>query len=352
MSASTTCSTFDVSAPAVSAAFPEASANGRSSLAVSFFALDEASLRRIRKTAESPPRVSIFDTIGVITGLTNNNCANVWNRLQESHPELSTRCRIHCGNFQFPGRGQRSTPVADARTICEIVMLLPGKAAAGFRKQTASVLVRYLGGDPTLAEEIALNRLAQETLPESHPMRIFGETVEAEALERKREDVAAAQLDLRLAELRMLTRKARVEGLTESIEIGMRAMQRLNIPIDDRDRARAKDVIDTAMFEEPRDKPGDKEVCIRSFLQAQGVRDASMDSRVGRTAKQLLLRENPAHTFQKKTIYCNGQLLEANVWTESMRPYLERALAQLTAQTERQAERQTDLTSLLTRGSS
>ena len=183
-------------------------------------------------------------------------------------------------------------------------------------------------------------------------MRIFGETVEAEALERKREDVAAAQLDLRLAELRMLTRKARVEGLAESIEIGMRAMQRLNIPIDDRDRARAKDVIDTAMFEEPRDKPGDKEVCIRSFLQAQGVRDASMDSRVGRTAKQLLLRENPAHTFQKKTIYCNGQLLEANVWTESMRRYLARALAQLTAQTERQTERQTDLTSLLTRGSS
>ena len=51
-------------------------------------------------------------------------------------------------------------------------MVLPGKAAAHFRKATADVAVRYLGDDLTLVEEIAANRLAQETLPEDHPARI------------------------------------------------------------------------------------------------------------------------------------------------------------------------------------
>ena len=41
------------------------------------------------------------------------------------------------------------------------------------------MLVRYLGGDEALVAEIAANRLAQEDLPGSHPMRVFGEAVEA-----------------------------------------------------------------------------------------------------------------------------------------------------------------------------
>ena len=98
-------------------------------------------------------------------------------------------------NFRFPGQGQRETPVTDARGIVEIVMLLPGKAAASVRKQAASILVRYLGGDLSLVEEVASNRLAQESLPEDHPLRIFGETVESEAIKRKREELEMVELE-------------------------------------------------------------------------------------------------------------------------------------------------------------
>ena len=58
----------------------------------------------------------------------------------------TTLSATSCSKFKFPGRRQRDTPVANARAICEVVMLLPGKAAAAFRKETASILVRYLGG--------------------------------------------------------------------------------------------------------------------------------------------------------------------------------------------------------------
>ena len=137
-----------------------------------FSPVDEAALQQIRKTA-APSRVSVLDVIKVITRLSTNNCSVIWNRLHERHPEVITS--MH----KFPGARQKHTHVADAKSICEIVMLLPGKAAADFRKRTAEVLVRYLGGDEALVAEIAANRLAQEGLPESHPMRVFGEAVDA-----------------------------------------------------------------------------------------------------------------------------------------------------------------------------
>ena len=56
-----------------------------------------------------------------------------------------------------------------------------------------------------------------------------------------------------------------------------------------------------------------------------------MDARVGKLAKQLLLHDFPQHVFTKKSIYCNGQMLEANIWHESKKKYLEQALATLLA---------------------
>ena len=137
-----------------------------------FATLDANSLQHIRKTAENPPRASVLDTIQAITKQTKDNCYKVWERLQEHFPEVRTLGQ----DFKFSGQGQRETPVADARGIVEIIMVLPGKAAASYRKQAANLVVRYLGGDLTMVDEIAANRLAQEQLPDEHPARIFGQT--------------------------------------------------------------------------------------------------------------------------------------------------------------------------------
>jgi len=146
-----------------------------------FKQLDAEALGKIRKTAEDPPRVSMFDLIAVITGPGTDNARNYWVRFQAAHPEVATES----SNFKFPGRGQRDTPVIGARGAVEIVLLLPGKAAASFRKGTADVIVRFLGGDPRIVDELAANRVLQQQLPGTHPMRVFGETVEAEARHRE-----------------------------------------------------------------------------------------------------------------------------------------------------------------------
>ena len=142
-------------------------------LMVSLAQLDDDAVQQIRKTAESPPRVSVYDVLGAVTGYTPNNCVNLWQRLSEQFPEVTTQSSI----FKFSGRGQRETPVTDAEGITQIIMLLPGRAAAIARQSAANVVVRYLGGDVSLVGEIMANRNMQAQLEPEHPASIFGQSV-------------------------------------------------------------------------------------------------------------------------------------------------------------------------------
>ena len=142
-------------------------------LMVSMAELDDDSVQRVRKTAESPPRVSIIDVVAIVTGMTSNVASNTIQRLKEAYPEVSSNW---C-NFKFPGRGQRETPVTDAEGIIQLIMLLPGRAAAIARQSAANVVVRYLGGDTSLVREIMANRNMQALLEPEHPASIFGQSV-------------------------------------------------------------------------------------------------------------------------------------------------------------------------------
>ncbi|KAK9831163.1 hypothetical protein WJX74_005710 [Apatococcus lobatus] len=130
--------------------------------------------QHIRATPECPRRVSVFDSIKVITG--NENHWETWAYLSKRYPEVLE----FVSDFKFPGKGQRNTPVVGSRGLVTIMNLLQGERAARFRAAEADVLVRYLGGDLSLVREVQGIRQAQEQLPEDHPARMFGEHVEAE----------------------------------------------------------------------------------------------------------------------------------------------------------------------------
>ena len=142
-------------------------------LMMSMAELHEDSVQRVRKTAECPPRVSVYDVLGAITGYAPEDRHKLFQRLCEQFPEV----RAICTNFKFPGRGQRDTPVTDAEGITQIIMLLPGRAAAIARQSAANVVVRYLGGDVSLVREIMANRQMQAELEPDHPASIFGQSV-------------------------------------------------------------------------------------------------------------------------------------------------------------------------------
>lgn len=68
-----------------------------------------------------------------------------------AHNSDSIAARVHY--TQINGKG-RSTPVSDVKTIVEIMFLLPTSAAKAFRRQSAEVITRVLGGDVSLCGEI------------------------------------------------------------------------------------------------------------------------------------------------------------------------------------------------------
>jgi hypothetical protein len=137
---------------------------------------EEFSGARIRKTADTPPKISIHDLVGVVTG--NHNPRKTWSYLARRFEDDGVPWRYDFA--KFAGQGQTETPVTDARGMVIIINALGGTRAAKFRQKFADTLVRYLGGDETLIAEIRSIRQAQEQLPDGHPLRLFGQTVEAE----------------------------------------------------------------------------------------------------------------------------------------------------------------------------
>ncbi|KAK9860328.1 hypothetical protein WJX84_006176, partial [Apatococcus fuscideae] len=140
----------------------------------------------IRTTTQYPRRVAILDVIKAITG--NVNPRTTWADLQHTYPHDVGENAGFSDSYKFPGRGYQVSPVTDARGLVTIMNLLQGERAARFRMKEADLLVRHLGGDLSLIQEIKDIRAQQEGLPADHPARIFGEDVEARASKRSLDD--------------------------------------------------------------------------------------------------------------------------------------------------------------------
>ena len=185
-----------------------------SDLMASLSELTDSPVRQgVRKTAEDPPRISVYDVIGLITGQSQTARAVIYRRLVDNFPEVST----FCCNFKFPGQGQQQIPVTDARGSVTITMLLPGKAAASARREAANCLVRFMGGDLTMVEEIARNHLAHQDLEPEHPARIFGQAVEhaeSEAVKCTRGEVTLSELELQRTEHDGALKRRKIESIS------------------------------------------------------------------------------------------------------------------------------------------
>ena len=127
--------------------------------------------------------LALIDVAIIFTGLDNKHAAQAVRRLLDQFPDIaSTRSK-----FKFPGRGRQTVDVAPLAEALEFAFLLPGRAASKVRKEAAKLLVRYIGGDLSLIDEVCqLNRVQvalakipeDERTAEQQTARIFAETVE------------------------------------------------------------------------------------------------------------------------------------------------------------------------------
>ena len=270
----------------------------------------------VRKTPDG--LVSVYAVIVAIKGCSATVAGNTYRRLldEERVPEFA-KVWLHEGDVTIRGGNRLATPVTDARGIVQLICGLPGKS--DFRRQCADVCVRYIGGDPTLIEEIFQNRFAQETLAREqpdHPARLFGEAVESEAIKRKREELVHAQLDLEIEEALVSRKRLRITHVIESYQLA-------GIPLDDRARLQLRDLVGSATSTvEP------KEICVREFLLSKGI-NKRYESAFGRAVADLKRAELRAaglpKTLLKKRIECNGQVISANLYLEDDLPLFEAA---------------------------
>ncbi|MGB2338782.1 MAG: BRO-N domain-containing protein [Flavobacteriaceae bacterium] len=86
------------------------------------------------------------------------------------------------------------------------------------------------------------------------------------------------------------------------IEEGILSMQRCGLAIDDRDKMRAKDCLNQITFGAIQNVADDNEICIRGFLSEKGIRNPTLDSKLGKWQNSYICKIILI-TFSKRSKY-------------------------------------------------
>jgi hypothetical protein len=159
----------------------------------------------MRMTPGSDPRVSIMDFVMAVIGKDKDHCrktiANMEIENQDFFPVLK--------KFQFSGRGERFQFVLCLSECVELLMILPGKKAKEFRKNSAGLLTRLFAGDPALHDLIEKNRLSDG---------VVNQLARAEMESKKTTVDKAEDVEMMCDEERRLTKKIRLATMGQQLD--------------------------------------------------------------------------------------------------------------------------------------
>ena len=98
--------------------------------------------------------LSARDIIGHVCSKDLKHACCIWQRI-ESQFDFEHALE----KYQFKGRGQSKQPVITVEGAMKLVMILPGNHAKRVRSAAATILSRYILGDPSLIEEVRINKI-------------------------------------------------------------------------------------------------------------------------------------------------------------------------------------------------
>ena len=143
--------------------------------------------------------VSGIDLVSVVTEKNNNAAGEFIRDILVKHPDVQG----HILKRKFRGKCMKNTPSFNARGCVMLMNLLPSPKAALWRCKCADALVRYLGGDQSLIDEIEKNNGAQNLLHTPHPThqtaRLFGAAVETVGKRKLDDELELKERTLALA---------------------------------------------------------------------------------------------------------------------------------------------------------
>lgn len=124
--------------------------------------MENASVRVDGKTQKG----SVLDVIKMVLGGDSSMANTTLRRLVVANPVLDyTRIKIN-------NKGN-TTPVADAKTLIQIIWLLPGRKAREFRHASSEKVCRLLGGDLSLVSEIEARHVSLQASEEGRSTQQF-----------------------------------------------------------------------------------------------------------------------------------------------------------------------------------
>lgn len=97
-------------------------------------------------------KYSIYDFISLVSGVKNPR--DTWKSLIERYPDTVAKTDSVKLNRIDGKKANIATPVADKQTLLEILAVLPGKLGAKYRAEAAKLVLRYIGADPKLADDV------------------------------------------------------------------------------------------------------------------------------------------------------------------------------------------------------
>ena len=94
--------------------------------------------------------ISVFDILITATGCKKDSVYKTWLRIKKEYNDILAECQ----DIKFDGKKQKETPCINTSGFIKLLMIIPGKLADKFRNDVAPIIIRNLGGDTTLINEI------------------------------------------------------------------------------------------------------------------------------------------------------------------------------------------------------
>jgi len=324
--------------------------------------MDLAQLQASIRVHTQTQQGSVLDVIRLVNpNLTSGNAANTFK-------VMTMHMTINHSHISINGKG-RPTPVADARTLVELIWALPGKAAREFRRASAATVCRVLGGDVSLVEEVEARNTALQQTEQGRAAQNFLTQQSGECAVAQRTTHAPAELEMATAEQRQayfacwLARQhdELAQQQVVTLKSALDLMQALG-GVDNRDEIEFKDRIRLAMRQCPTPErlqieggagagaatldPGPgvathacsacirgSEISIAMLATEMGVRVGDRAGQIGKRMKALY-----AHTYgtaaaeaipKRETVF-RGQPFRENTYYARDKALLQRAIREVT----------------------
>jgi hypothetical protein len=263
---------------------------------------------------EESKKASVYDVIVVITECEPKHAVMVFSRLED-------KFTTGCGKLRINGKG-RLTPVADAKTLIQIVWALPGKKARSFRVECANYICRILGGDPTLIEEMEIR--ARNTTEEQRQFFMTNTNVPDIELLREDERRVIAKRRIEAEIQRMEADAFRVNAEAQQLCISnFRDVESVmsTLGMDARDKVLLRDASKRLLSATTGGSPlEDKrmEISIPLVARKYGLQYTDGKScNIGKLMKRLYVARHNGHDPVKRQVDYHGRpILENAYWSE------------------------------------